>query len=40
MEVETIKKSQSETTLETENLRKKSGAINASIINRIQKIEE
>jgi uncharacterized protein YdcH (DUF465 family) len=39
MEVETIKKSQRETTLEIENLGKKSGAIFASIINRIQEIE-
>ena len=29
-----------ETTLEIENLRKRSGVIEASIINRIQKIEE
>ena len=40
MEVETIKKSQRETTLEIENLGKKSGAIDASITNRIQEIEE
>ena len=40
MEVEAIKKSQRETTLETENLGKKSGAIDASIINRIKEIEE
>jgi hypothetical protein len=40
MEVETVKKSQRETTLETENLGKKSGAIDASIMNRIQEIEE
>ena len=40
MEVETIKKSQRETTLEIENLGKKSGGIDASITNRIQKIEE
>ena len=39
IEVETIKKSQRETTLEIENLGKKSGAIDASIINRIQEIE-
>jgi chromosome segregation ATPase len=39
MEVETIKKSQRETTLEIENLGK-SGAINVSITNRIQEIEE
>jgi hypothetical protein len=37
MEVETIKKSQRETTLEIENLGKKSGAID---VNRIQEIEE
>jgi predicted nucleic acid-binding Zn-ribbon protein len=40
MEVETIKKSQRETTLEIENLGKKSGAIDASITNRIQVMEE
>jgi uncharacterized coiled-coil protein SlyX len=40
MEVETIKKSQRETTLEIETLGKKSGAIDASISNRIQEIEE
>ena len=40
MEVETIKKSQRETSLETENLGKKAGAIDASIINRIQELEE
>jgi hypothetical protein len=40
MEVETIKKSQRETTLEIENLGKKSGAIDASISNRIQEIEK
>jgi predicted nucleic acid-binding Zn-ribbon protein len=40
MEVETIKKSQRETTLERENLEQKSGAIDASITNRIQEIEE
>ena len=34
MEVETIKKSQRETTLEIEVLGKKSGAIDASITNR------
>jgi hypothetical protein len=39
MEVETIKKSQRETTLEIENLGKKSGAIDARITNRIQEIE-
>jgi predicted nucleic acid-binding Zn-ribbon protein len=40
MEVETIKKSQRETTLKIENLEKKSGVIDASITNRIQEIEE
>ena len=40
MEVQTIKKSQRKTTLEIENLRKKSGIIDASITNRIQDIEE
>jgi predicted nucleic acid-binding Zn-ribbon protein len=40
VEVETIKKSQGETTLEIENLGKKSGAIDARITNRIQEIEE
>jgi hypothetical protein len=39
MEVETIKKSQREITLEIENLGKKSEAIDASITNRIQEIE-
>ena len=40
MGVETVKKSQREITLEIENLGKKSGAIDASITNRIQEIEE
>ena len=40
MEVETIKKTQRETTLEIEILGKKSGAIDASITNRIQEMEE
>jgi seryl-tRNA synthetase len=40
LEVETIKKSQRETTIEVENLGEKSGAIDASITNRIQEIEE
>jgi hypothetical protein len=40
MEVETIKKTQRETTLEIENLGKKSGAIDANITNKIQEIEE
>jgi hypothetical protein len=40
MEVETIKKPQRETTLEIENLGKKSGSINAIITNRILETEE
>ena len=40
MELETTKKSQWETTLEIENLGKRSGAIDASITNRIQEMEE
>jgi hypothetical protein len=40
MKVETIKKSQRETNLEIENLEKKPGAIDASITNRIQEIEQ
>ena len=40
MEVKTIKKSKRETTLEIENLGKRSGVIDASIINRIQELEE
>ena len=39
-EIETIKKSQKVTTLEIENLGKKSGDIDASITNRMQEIEE
>ena len=39
-EVETIKKTQSETTLEIETLGKKSGTIDESISNRIQEMEE
>ena len=39
VEIETIKKSQ-RTTLEIENLGKRSGAIDTSITNRIQEIEE
>jgi hypothetical protein len=39
-EVETIKKSQRDTTLEREILGKKSGAIDASITNRIQEMEK
>jgi hypothetical protein len=40
MEMETIKKSQRETTLKLENLGKISGVIDARITNRIQEIEE
>jgi phage regulator Rha-like protein len=40
IEVGAIKKSQRETTLEVEKLGKKSGTIDASIINRIQEMEE
>ena len=40
MEIETIKKLQSETALEIENLGKRSGVIDASITNRIQETEE
>jgi predicted nucleic acid-binding Zn-ribbon protein len=40
MEIETIKKPQSQTTLEIENLGKRPGVIDASIPNRIQEIEE
>jgi hypothetical protein len=40
MEVETIKKNQSETTLEIETLGKKSGTIDESISNRIQEMEK
>jgi hypothetical protein len=39
-EVDTIKKTQSEKTLEIENQGKKSGTIDASISNRIQEMEE
>ena len=39
-EVHTIKKTQSEATLEIENIGKKSGTIDACISNRIQEIEE
>jgi hypothetical protein len=38
MELETIKKSQRETTLELENLGKRSGVLDASITNTIQEI--
>ena len=40
MKIKTIKKSQRETTLEIENLGKRSGVIDESITNRIQEIEE
>ena len=40
MEVETIKKSQREITLEIENLGKKTGVVDSSIKNRIQEMEE
>jgi len=40
MEIETIKKEHMETTLDIENQRKRQGAIDTSITNRIQKIEE
>jgi hypothetical protein len=36
MEIETIKKSQRETTLEIENLGKRSGVTDSNIINRIK----
>jgi chromosome segregation ATPase len=39
-EVDTMKKTQSESTLEIETLGKKSGTIDASISNRIQEMEE
>jgi F0F1-type ATP synthase membrane subunit b/b' len=38
LEIETIKKSQKETTVELENLGKRSGVIDASVMNRIQEI--
>jgi hypothetical protein len=40
MEVETLTKTQRETTLEIETLGKKSGTIDVSICNRIQEMEE
>ena len=40
MEVETIKKSQRETTLQIENLGKRSGLMHTNFTNRIQEIEE
>jgi hypothetical protein len=39
MEMKTVKKSQRETTLETENTGKRSGVIDESITNRIQEIK-
>ena len=39
MELETIKKSQRETTLKLENLGKRSGVIDTSITNRMQEVE-
>ena len=39
-EVNTVKKTQNEATLEIETLGKKSGTIDLSISNRIQKMEE
>ena len=38
--MDTIKKTLKETTLEVENLKKKSGVTDASISNRLQEIEE
>jgi hypothetical protein len=40
MQIETIRESQSETSLKVENLGKRSGLIDASITNRIQEIEQ
>jgi len=40
MEIEPMKKSQRETTLEIEHLGKRSGVIDASITNKIHEIEE
>jgi hypothetical protein len=40
MEIETMKQSQRETTLELENLGKRTGVIDANITDRIQEIEE
>ena len=40
MEIETIKKSEKETTLKIENIGERSGVIDSSITNRIQEIEE
>jgi predicted ribosome quality control (RQC) complex YloA/Tae2 family protein len=40
MEIQTIKKSQRDTSLETENLGKRLGVIDINITNRIQEMEE
>jgi hypothetical protein len=40
VEIETIKKTEVEANLETENLEKRSGITNVSITNRIQEIRE
>jgi hypothetical protein len=40
MEIETIKKSQRERTVEIENLGKRSGVLDVSIINRIQETKK
>jgi predicted nucleic acid-binding Zn-ribbon protein len=40
MEVDTIKKTQSETTMEIETVGKKAGTIDVSISNKIQEMEE
>jgi hypothetical protein len=40
LEIETLKKSQRETTLEKENVGKKSGVVDTSFTNRIQEIEK
>ena len=40
MEIETIRKSQRDTTLAIENLGQRPGDIDASITNRIEEIEE
>jgi hypothetical protein len=40
METEILKKSQRETTMERENIGKRSGVTDARITNRIQEIEE
>jgi len=40
MEIEAIKKAQRETTMDIENQRKRQGAVDASVTNRIQEIED